>query len=231
MKCIGGKDYYDGVSAYDQTIVFDRRMIRTIANPFYLKNSWYFSRYNTTDYREHIPITILFCGKQYNGIAVGSQHSYNFFYDKDKYVTEFESLITKARKLEWGHSVKQLFLLFGVTDCEEFCIANKITVGVSHYFERDDYTNSYWGTTSKHYSFIPVDDSKRMFLYDYGNLKSLDFAKVIEPYQANQEIERWVSGVLTNAGNPMINISDESKITKYGFDKKISFRHPTKIKV
>ena len=229
MKCIGGKDYYDGVSAYDQTIVFDRRITHTIENPFYLPNSWNFIRYDSNDYRNHIPIHIVFCGKVYGGIAVGKSHSYKFYYNVDEYLNDFKEHINKSKYFEFNSKKPSLY--FYVKNCEEFCIENKITVGVSHYFDRDDYKSSYWNTETKFYKFIPVYNEKNMLLYNYDNLKSLDFAKVIDPYQASQEIERWVSGVLTNAGNPMVSISDDSKITKYGFDKKISFRHPTKIKV
>lgn len=229
MKCIGGKDYYDGVSAYDQTIVFDRRLAYTIDSPFLPAKSWALNRAITSlDSKNHINIQVIFCGKLYNGIAVGLDHSYKFYYDANEYFKDFEVIINKAKNNYWGYTPTEVSKQFSVENCEDFCITNKITVGVNHYFERDDY---YGLSTTKHYRFVPVSREKNMILYNFNNLKSLDFAKVIEPYQASQEIERWISGVLTNAGNPMVNISDESKITKYGFDKKISFRHPTKIKV
>ena len=59
-------------------------------------------------------------------------------------------------------------------------------------------------------------------------LKSFDFHKVVDPYSAFQDIQGFISGVLTN--NPkIIEIADKDKIAAKGFNK-FSFRHPVRIK-
>jgi len=57
-----------------------------------------------------------------------------------------------------------------------------------------------------------------------GSLKDVQFYKVFDPYQALQEIEMYVTGVLGANNKPMIEISDEHKIVGHGFDPKYSFR-------
>jgi len=56
-------------------------------------------------------------------------------------------------------------------------------------------------------------------------LKLWEFQKVLDPFSAYQELDMWMSGVLSYPQNIMIEVSNESKIEKGGFDRKISFRH------
>jgi hypothetical protein len=62
-------------------------------------------------------------------------------------------------------------------------------------------------------------------------LKDFKFEKVIDPYQAFQELEMYISGVLGVGEHPTVKISDKNKIIEHGFDYKWSFRkEPTKTK-
>ncbi len=54
-------------------------------------------------------------------------------------------------------------------------------------------------------------------------LQDLEFYRVFDPYQAHQEIAMFVGGVLKQPENNMVQISNEDKIVKHGFDDK-SFR-------
>jgi len=55
-------------------------------------------------------------------------------------------------------------------------------------------------------------------------LRDLRFGKIIDPYTAFQEIQMYLSGVLTNNPDPPVKVSDRSKILGKGFDYKWSFR-------
>lgn len=54
-------------------------------------------------------------------------------------------------------------------------------------------------------------------------LKDLEFFKVVDAFQAFQELSMFISGVLGGQSPKMIEISDEVRIAKHGFDK-MSFR-------
>jgi hypothetical protein len=70
-------------------------------------------------------------------------------------------------------------------------------------------------------SFV-INDSQ---LVINPRLKRWEFQKVLDPFSAYQELDMWMSGVLSYPQNIMIEVSNESKIEKGGFDRKISFRH------
>lgn len=55
-------------------------------------------------------------------------------------------------------------------------------------------------------------------------LRNLQFIKALDPNSAFQQIESFLSGVLPNAGKPMVEVSEKTKILKRGFDYKWSFR-------
>lgn len=54
-------------------------------------------------------------------------------------------------------------------------------------------------------------------------LKNFNFMSVKDPFTAYMDIMNWQGGVLTE-NRETITLSDDSKIVKAGFDKKISFR-------
>jgi hypothetical protein len=61
---------------------------------------------------------------------------------------------------------------------------------------------------------------------DPFDLRTHDFQRVLDPFQAHQEIAQWVSGVLPRNPNPMVSITDDAvKAATHGMDK-TSFRRP-----
>jgi len=50
-------------------------------------------------------------------------------------------------------------------------------------------------------------------------LKDLQFSKFMEPHKAFQEISMYVGGVLPRSQNEMVEISDQDKRDKHGFDE------------
>lgn len=56
-------------------------------------------------------------------------------------------------------------------------------------------------------------------------LSDIGFNHLLDPYSTFQEIYMYLSGVLGNKGNPMVELSNVDRLQKAGFDKVISFRH------
>lgn len=56
------------------------------------------------------------------------------------------------------------------------------------------------------------------------SLDQLMFQKVMDVTRMYQELDMYISGTLSYPQNAMIEVSNEEKITKHGFDKKLSFR-------
>ena len=61
-------------------------------------------------------------------------------------------------------------------------------------------------------------------------LKDYEFYKVFDTFQAFQEIQMYIGGVLGSKENEIIKISDKDKINQHGFDFKWSFRKEKEIK-
>lgn len=61
--------------------------------------------------------------------------------------------------------------------------------------------------------------------YENPELKKLGFQRIFPPFQAFQEIEMYVAGVMGGQAPPMVEVSNATRIAKQGFDK-WSFRTP-----
>lgn len=59
-------------------------------------------------------------------------------------------------------------------------------------------------------------------------LSNYSFVKVKDPYSAHQDLYTYVSGHLNQQSNEMVEISNEDKIHKHGFDKHSFRKMPTK---
>lgn len=56
------------------------------------------------------------------------------------------------------------------------------------------------------------------------SLAAFHMQSVIDPYQAWQDISMFIGGVMPGRQSPMVQLTDESRIVKAGFDTKYSFR-------
>ncbi len=56
------------------------------------------------------------------------------------------------------------------------------------------------------------------------SLAQLHFATIMDPYSAFQEVSMFVGGVMAAPANPMVEISDKTKILKAGLDPVYGFR-------
>lgn len=222
------KDYYDSVvgqTGIDKTIVFERH-IQELTFSVRVKGikSWWsparFPSYGqvhgpSSDKigSKHFELFVVgFCGKIYIGAKVTSTvaHPYRMY--------ENEKLVTYVYGIE------------------------KIKSSICNYKQDDRYFQYRKDSNMEHIeSFVKNKDVLEMFytyktpqfvLYDYddknlkinGSLKDVQFYKVFNPYQALQEIEMYITGVLGVNNKPMIEISDKHKIVGHGFDPKYSFR-------
>ena len=89
---------------------------------------------------------------------------------------------------------------------------------------------------------VPIFCSKNLVTENYDSndrqkiilnpsLKPFEFAKVIDPFVAFQEIEMYLSGVLGIGEREVVDISDRDRLQGHGFDNTWSFRrenHPRK---
>lgn len=168
------------------------------------------------------PFLVVFCGKVYTGTqiieAVPSSGPFRDYIKTYWYNYEsFKQYLSKYQRLNWDwvngsrwSTFKYSSFLGNIYDTESFrqkCIDEKVTILYSE---------------PEH----PADEERLVLNRE---LKNIDFQKVIPPYQAYQEIDMWVSGVLPQPDRPMLTVSDEVKIHKRGFDK-WSFRKEGKKK-
>lgn len=56
--------------------------------------------------------------------------------------------------------------------------------------------------------------------------QALGFYKQMQAWEVWQEVETWIGGVMPGQCSPMVELNNESKIEKAGFDLKTSFRKP-----
>lgn len=55
-------------------------------------------------------------------------------------------------------------------------------------------------------------------------LKDIHFVKIFDPFQAFQELSMFISGILGGSSPAMIEIGNDIRLQKHGFDLKTSFR-------
>lgn len=174
---------------------------------FYEKGRWKFDySANKKCKFETYRILIIFCGKIYKCLQFTKtlidtiEHilitEKDYFYD----FNELDSYLIKNKiKYDGSYSKTNLKNYFEVNPADnktEFLIQNKITIAVL--FENTLHINC--------------------------KLSEYDFYKVFDTFTAFQELNMWLSGTLSYPPNIMVEISNESKIEKAGFDKKFSFR-------
>lgn len=218
------KDYYDSVvgqTGIDKTIVFERHIqeLTFSVRAKGIKSWWSPARFPSYEPSidkigsKHFELFVVgFCGKIYIGAKVTSTvaHPYRLY--------ETEKLVTYVYGIE------------------------KIKSSICNYMRDDRYFQHRKDPNMEHIeSFVNKKDVLELFyayktpqfvLYNRGednlkingSLKDVQFYKVFDPYQALQEIEMYVTGVLGANNKPMIEISDEHKIVGHGFDPKYSFR-------
>lgn len=237
MRIILGHDYYDNVLAYghDAHVTFVRERehyIKMNDSPlsqdiiyFYVQPNKKERRYISAnqfyvgDTQFYIwAISVIFCGKRYNGIRV-SAHGLEkewFFWDYarfNEFLTEHGHYMntqkdTSSSWERWYGSARfRNEAYFGVKDLSpaevDWLIANRVTI-----------------LTNDANTRVFDLNSENTWRVNGDNLKDLHFFKIVDAYTAFQEIEMWIGGVLPAQGNPMVVITDDKvKAEKHGFDR------------
>lgn len=204
------KDYYDSAMGYGQ----DPSIV-------YVRNEQIFERYlNET-------LMIGFCGKIYPYIHYSKLSSIEhpngvseYCYNEEQYRKCIEKYEDK-KTLDY-YLTKDYWSLWArkyVTKQE-----NKLI-----YFNADyskftklfrEYNTPIWYYHQSESFIIP----RKYYLTINPQLKPLQFAKAVDPFQAFQEISMYLGGIL-GTGNPSIpEISDRDLLEAKGFDYKFSFR-------
>lgn len=79
------------------------------------------------------------------------------------------------------------------------------------------------------YFVISVMDYGKSLTINYNSLKKIGFSRLVDSFQAAQEIEMFFNSVLVkNKENPPQIMDDKTLVIAKGFDLKTSFRHPVK---
>lgn len=233
MRIIGGHDYYDGAAMTwrDETIVWDRTQVATEAQEQaaakLLTATQILTRYHEKDASRtqrrtarHIHASdvwqvtypvVLFAGAIYRGISIHlehAQHSYTLerkdFWKK----ADFDAWIEEVGLVEREHRVlnylrderRQPFHVHELTGEDlRLAIDHRLIVAMR---QSDTHAN--------------INDVR---LADHG------FTKALDAHQAAQALAEWVGNRLTEPDPAKLQVSDEIRIAKHGFDK-MSFRRP-----
>ncbi len=249
------QDYYDSALAFghDERVVFERKKVehvvgwkkplptgydfmlptlsaRTVSYGWSRGRRWkdYDTNREGREFTFH-PFTVSFCGKLYPGIRVASRKggfmgewSSDFAYNfkaytmlMDKFGLEFTDGKRRGWTL-WGgnkgsprseEDSKEYFKRAG-EDRVAFFAEKGIPIAIC---ESDGY-----GTGG---------DTTLLF---NSELKKVAFYKVFDTYTTFQELDMFISGVMTREGNPMAGISDTDLRDKKGFNDMSFKKAPTK---
>lgn len=229
MRIIGGKDYYDGARAYgiDDDVVFVRHnhdKVEGVKNAFDVtrKIDYYqedsHGRFHWTHAKSHnaqgpwiYPHYVWFCGKLYTGV--------------------------KARIAQVVPNLVKHF--WDINQCRQFMDQHKLKLRVrKHYwYDNDEYVNKIEDlfqikdATAEQLDFLidngiaiaiwsPEFEHQNVWKFNTDGLKSVDFAKAVDPYQAFQELSMFVGGVLPRQPREIVELSGEKiMLQKHGFDK------------
>jgi hypothetical protein len=175
-------------------------------------------------------VTVGFCGKTYRAIKVkyssapGTPLGADYIFDKVKVFYDAETFnsfcaeneiephftnvnwwVTEQVKTNEGRLAKY-FENQGSTEMSKYMIDNKfVTLVIEH---------------GLNYSAIQVYAAN-------CTLKEYEFFRVLNAFQAYQEIDMFISGSFTTPDVPMIELTEKDRIAQHGFDK-YSFKHKPK---
>jgi hypothetical protein len=180
------------------------------------------------------PVTFVFCNKLYHALKVEIevnciQVETKYFYEYDKflnYVRErgFEFPDSRLEKVEKEAGWRAPWRNIKDKKTHEFLenqgaeVTNKL---------RDE-------MIARKIVCVVIEetDNHRKFysVIKDPNLSRYNFATIVDPYTAWQEIDMFVSGIASQAENQMATVAEEHRISQHGFDKWSFRRLPEKKK-
>jgi hypothetical protein len=239
------KDYYDGVvgtMGVDKTIVYERQ-ITEIENPdrptmFKRHPFWWSSnphspflqldefRTINKEFRtkyEHSGYFILgFCGKLYVGWKLYKEvkkQGYPNFNLITTITYDFDEIKKIIKSKNRHGNMEDLVNYIKTYDAMQFFRDLNAPAFV---YDADYHRNSIY-----EYTGIKSTAGTRFAVNPI--LKDYEFYKVFDAFQAFQEVQMFMGGVLGRGEKPITEVADKYKITQHGFDK-FSFRKDKQIK-
>lgn len=225
------KDYYDGVAGttgIDKTIVYDRKIIEyegkdeRIPEIFNKSNKYsgnieknkdtIFHSLNSFDikneiYFEQNTFIIGFCGKIYVGQRLfKNPDEFDITYDQGF----VKSIITRY-SWGWDNGVNYIDVINKIKSTDYTDLFREFNTPIFLF----DYGYNKW-------SYKKPSITRKFIINPI--LKEYEFYKVFDSYQAFQEIQMFLGGVLGTNEKNIVEIDDKYKIEQHGFDKKWSFR-------
>ena len=205
--------------------------------------------YNLTDRKIISAKTyiFLFCGKMYVGIrfdvgitrnvntklgvlpAVVYKWAYNA-YDVKNIVLKYGNKKEKdcwTKNKQRGRQYTRMNEPFGNKWFSRYKIDNP--KHITEFFEKYQGVDRPDFVEYHHLTGIPSVMIEAESLFYNPILKDYEFFKVVDAFQAFQELSMFISGVLGGQSPKMVEISDNIRIEKHGFDK-MSFRKEKKTK-
>jgi hypothetical protein len=228
------KDYYDGVvgtTGIDKTIIYNRDIIEVEENdiPLFLKRKSYayqnrkdspflnlayykINKEYKKNFSHYGHFIIGFCGKMYIGWKLYNEAWDGSLITEISYDAEYmkEALVNDTY---WGKLDENIDKILKYDNVQLFRDLN------APYFVYDgDYNRV---SIPKYYH-----RNKEQFIIN-PLLKDYEFYKVFNTFQAFQEIQMFMGGVLGSKEKEIVQIEDKYKIAQHGFDK-WSFRKEPK---
>jgi len=231
-------DYYDvGMSeGQDQSLIYQRRPIVEVSKYYQfdtMHNSWYRC---SGDYLKVRPLTIGFCGKLYKLLELNTPYG--------------DNCSKKGRSTrKWAYNLRDVDTYVRnnypkqYSDYLDSSVQNKSWTKFQRQRDFDSYFNGYkskgqtpiqtlnnsnkWILSwfEKYPIFVaeyrPDNTVESRITYN-AQLKSFEFYRIFDPYQAYQEIAMWLSNIAVPI-KPMPEIPDKIMLEVKGFDK-FSFR-------
>jgi hypothetical protein len=230
MKIISNfKDYYDSVIAYgtDPLIYYQRKQyyLKPTSIPkfkppigdeisFNFMETWELREERKRAKLEDFSITIkpiYFCGAVYLRFEIksfswmGERELDEIFYS----IEDFSKILAKNEKFSNYLNLKSYSyylsrVLKRVEKIREFKVTDDFFINVkSPIFTLEKSSET---------------DFKTMILAN-PMLRTLNFQKAKNPFQAFQEISMYIGNIFGMPGNPTVDVSDKTKIAKFGFDE------------
>ena len=218
------KDYYDGVAGttgIDKTIVYERQIIDmeddNRPKEFQEYSLWKnrkespFVKLSNTDikrelrvlYKHTQPFIIGFCGKLYVGWKLYSEDASKELVTTISY--DNENMKKLVEKHTYGGNFEDnLNYVLSYDPIEFFRVLNTPVFVYDTDYGRTDF-DKYWRNHPKFF-INPL-------------LKEYQFYKVFDAFQAFQEIQMFLGGVLGNKEKDITEVADKYKIAQHGFDK------------
>lgn len=216
-------DYYDGcIDRSERTPVYIRKQqVSEVAVPELSK----VPKLGFNQRASCVIESVWFCGKRYNSVAMFVWPDRSLEIKKYRFwdVDSLRSFIDSSSEF----SVSDLFLSkFYSNSIKTFDHLTQVlndrsvTEREMNWLIENSVTGLHLSPKSYRFRFKTVVTLE-------PKLGDMNFAKVLDPWQARQELEAWFNGPMVDYGKPIVKLTDQDRINKHGFDK-WSFRKKSK---